>query len=70
MSDIVSTSFTITPGLNMSISGATQICEGDATPLTASGATTYSWSSTLAYTLRIPLRRYKCEPDSHDDILQ
>ena len=52
--DTVSTSFTITPGLNMSISGATQICEGDATPLTASGATTYSWSSTPAYTFADP----------------
>lgn len=52
--DTVNTSFTVTPGLTMSISGASQTCQGDAIPLTASGATSYVWTSTPAYTFTDP----------------
>ncbi|MFN8145741.1 MAG: gliding motility-associated C-terminal domain-containing protein [Bacteroidia bacterium] len=52
--DTVSTSFTVTPGLNMSISGATQVCQGDAVPLTASGAITYVWTASPAYAFADP----------------
>ena len=41
--------FTMTPGLNMSVSGPSAICEGDSAVLTVSGASTYSWSASPAY---------------------
>lgn len=47
--DTVSTSFSVTNGLNMSITGASQICTGQAAVLTASGANTYAWTANPAY---------------------
>jgi len=41
--------FTMTPGLNMTVSGPSAICEGDSAVLTASGASNYSWSASPAY---------------------
>ncbi|MBN2729544.1 MAG: gliding motility-associated C-terminal domain-containing protein [Bacteroidales bacterium] len=36
---------TVNPAPNIIINGTTSICDGDSTTLTASGATTYSWSN-------------------------
>jgi hypothetical protein len=47
--DTVPTAFTVTAGLSMSVSGPTNICEGDTATLIASGATTYSWSASPSY---------------------
>ncbi len=47
--DTVNTSFNITPGLNMTITGPNQMCDGDTITLTASGAVSYSWSASPAY---------------------
>lgn len=47
--DTISTSFTVTAGLNMSLSMPSQICEGNTTTLSALGATTYTWTSSPGY---------------------
>lgn len=40
--------FTMTPGLNMTVSGPSSICEGDSATLQVSGASTYVWSASPA----------------------
>ncbi|HRH66670.1 MAG TPA: gliding motility-associated C-terminal domain-containing protein, partial [Bacteroidia bacterium] len=52
--DTVTTSFNVTAGLNMNISGALQTCQGDPVTLTASGAGSYAWSATPAYAFGNP----------------
>ncbi len=47
--DTVQTVFVITTGLNMSISGPSQLCRGDVISLTASGAASYAWTASPAY---------------------
>lgn len=47
--DTVPTSFTVTAGLSMSVSGPSTICSGDSATLNVTGATTYSWTATPAY---------------------
>ncbi|MFZ7115451.1 MAG: gliding motility-associated C-terminal domain-containing protein [Bacteroidota bacterium] len=47
--DTVTTSFDVVNGLSMSVSGPTQICDGQSATLTANGATDYVWSATPAY---------------------
>ena len=49
--DTVSTSFSVTAGLTMSVSGPSLICTGDSATLIVSGATTYSWTSSPVYVL-------------------
>ena len=46
----LSQTFTMTSGLNMSVSGPSAFCEGDSATLTVSGASTYGWSASPAYT--------------------
>jgi hypothetical protein len=41
--------FTMTPGLNMTVGGPAVVCEGDSATLTVSGAVTYFWSASPAY---------------------
>lgn len=41
---VVVTQLTVTPSLTISVSGNTSICEGQSTALTATGASTYTWS--------------------------
>ena len=41
---IVITQLTVTPSLSINVSGNNTICEGQSTTLTATGASTYSWS--------------------------
>ena len=41
--------FTTTPGLNMTVSGPSAVCEGDSANLTVSGASVYSWAASPAY---------------------
>lgn len=48
--DTVPTSFTVTAGLNMNVSGPPQICLGDSATLTVSGANSYVWSASPSYT--------------------
>ena len=47
--DTLSTSFTINPGLNMTINGPFTICAGQSVTLTATGATTYAWTASPPY---------------------
>ena len=47
--DTVPTSFSVTAGLSMSVTGRSQICIGDTDTLTVSGATTYVWSASPSY---------------------
>jgi hypothetical protein len=47
--DTISTSFTVTAGLNMVTTSNRVICMGDSTLLIASGATTYAWTASPAY---------------------
>lgn len=47
--DTLSTSFTIQPGLTMTLTGPFTICEGQSVTLTATGATTYAWTASPAY---------------------
>ena len=49
-SDTLQQTFTMTTGLSMSVSGPSAICTGDSATLTVSGATTYTWSASPAYT--------------------
>ncbi|MEO8086769.1 MAG: PKD domain-containing protein, partial [Bacteroidota bacterium] len=41
--------FTMTTGLNMTVSGPSSICEGDSATLTVSGASTYAWTASPIY---------------------
>ncbi len=52
--DTVSTSFNITPGLNMGVTGPSQMCDGDTVTLNVSGAVSYVWSPSPAYALSNP----------------
>lgn len=47
--DTVSTTFSIAPGLNMSLSVPASVCEGTSATLSAGGATSYAWSASPAY---------------------
>jgi len=47
--DTISTTFSVTNGLNMTVTGPTQICSGQSATLTASGAVTYAWTANPAY---------------------
>lgn len=47
--DTVTTTFTVTPGLSMTITGPASTCQGDPVTLTASGATLYSWTANPPY---------------------
>ena len=47
--DTVSTTFSITNGLNMFVTGPAQICNGDIATLVAHGALTYAWTANPAY---------------------
>ncbi len=48
--DTVSTTFSIAPGLNMSLSVPGSICEGSSANLSAGGASSYAWTASPAYT--------------------
>ena len=48
--DTVLTSFSVSAGLSINVSGQNQICIGDTGTLTVSGATTYIWSASPVYT--------------------
>lgn len=52
--DTVSVSFDVINGLAMSVSGPTQVCIGDSVTLIVSGADTYTWSASPAYTFADP----------------
>lgn len=43
--DTVTTTFTVTAGLNMTLTAPTDVCEGNPAVLSASGATTYAWTA-------------------------
>ncbi len=47
--DTVPTSFSVTAGLSMSVTGPSIICSGDSATLTVTGADTYSWSANPPY---------------------
>ncbi len=47
--DTVPTSFSVTNGLNMTVTGPAEICSGQTATLTASGANTYAWTANPAY---------------------
>ncbi|MBK5285083.1 MAG: hypothetical protein JJE25_06740, partial [Bacteroidia bacterium] len=47
--DTLSTSFTINPGLSMTLNGPFTICAGQSVPLNATGATTYAWTASPPY---------------------
>jgi gliding motility-associated-like protein len=47
--DTLSTSFTIQPGLTMTINGPFTVCAGQSVNLTATGATTYAWTASPPY---------------------
>ena len=52
--DTLFTGFTVTTGLNMTITGPIDVCRGDVATLDATGASTYSWSASPAYTFADP----------------
>lgn len=52
--DTLNTTFTVTASLNMTSSASRTICAGTSTNITASGATTYSWSAIPAYVFSNP----------------
>jgi len=52
--DTVQTVFSVTSGLNMSISGPPSACRGDAISLTAAGASTYNWTANPPYAFADP----------------
>lgn len=47
--DTVSVSFDVVNGLTLSVTGPSQICIGDSATLVVSGASSYSWSASPAY---------------------
>jgi hypothetical protein len=47
---VVPQTFTMTSGLNLSVSGPSAFCVGDSATLTVSGATTYAWTASPSYT--------------------
>jgi hypothetical protein len=47
--DTVSTSFTVTAGLNMNVTGPSEICVGEIATLVANGAATYAWTANPSY---------------------
>jgi hypothetical protein len=47
--DTVTTSFSVTAGLSLSVSGPSTICAGDSATLTVTGANTYTWSANPPY---------------------
>ncbi len=47
--DTVATVFSVTNGLNMSVTGPSQICSGQSATLTANGAITFAWTANPAY---------------------
>ncbi len=52
--DTVQTVFSVTGGLNMSITGPSSACRGDMVSLTASGASSYNWTANPAYAFADP----------------
>ncbi len=52
--DTISTSFDVISGLTMSVSGPSQVCDGDSVTLTANGATNYVWTSSPPYPFADP----------------
>jgi len=52
--DTVFQSFSVTSGLNMTVSGKNTICPGQSTTLSANGATTYNWTASPAYAFANP----------------
>ncbi|MCX6290755.1 MAG: hypothetical protein NT126_03220, partial [Bacteroidetes bacterium] len=47
--DTITTSFSVTNGLNMSVTGPTQICSGQSATLTAGGAIVFAWTANPPY---------------------
>lgn len=48
--DTISTTFTVVSGLTMQVTGPNQLCLGDSVSLSLSGANTYAWTASPAYT--------------------